>query len=150
MKTIRATLAIAATGLLLAACSTAGTGAGGTSDEQQPQGESELVETTDLDIAGGWVLGDNQDITLEITKTGQASGSGGCNSYNTTIGRDPATDALVVGPVVSTRMACDEAVMNAESEYFAQLEAVVAGSVDGATLTLTTTDDDSLIFTAAG
>lgn len=150
MKTIRTTLAIAATGLLLAACSTAGTGSAGTADEQQPQGESQLVETTDLDLAGAWVLGDNQDITLEITSTGQASGSGGCNTYSTTIGRDSATDALVVGPIVSTRMACDEDVMNAESDYFAQLEAVISGSAEGATLTLTTTEDETLSFTAAG
>ena len=48
--------------------------------------------------------------------TGQISGSGGCNSFNAAIG-----EGFAIGPIASTRMACEQAVMDQESAFFAWL-----------------------------
>ena len=48
--------------------------------------------------------------------TGEISGSGGCNGYNAVI--DATTGSFTVGPIASTRKACDQAVMDQEGGYF--------------------------------
>lgn len=141
-------LVLSVAALALVACSSPG-GSGSTDATSSPAGDSELVATGDLAIAGSWRLTSNPAITLEITAEGEASGSGGCNTYRTSIGQDPATGNLVVGPAISTRMACEQSVMDAETAYLTSLEAVVSGEAGDVALTLETVDGDTLVFEAA-
>ncbi len=48
--------------------------------------------------------------------TGEISGTGGCNAYNAAIGEN-----FTVGPIASTQKACQAAVMEQETTYFAWL-----------------------------
>jgi heat shock protein HslJ len=48
--------------------------------------------------------------------TGEISGSGGCNAYNAAIGEN-----FVIGPIASTKKACQGPVMEQETTYFAWL-----------------------------
>jgi heat shock protein HslJ len=73
-------------------------------------------------------------ITLQLGADGRASGRGGCNGYG-----GPYTlagDALHVGPLASTRMACAPALMDQEQRYFDTLAQVARYAVadDGALL----------------
>ena len=70
-------------------------------------------------------------ITAEF-RDGTISGNGGCNRYN-----GPATiqgQQLTVGPIVSTKMACDA--MEAEQQFLAALQAVTSWEITGQTLSL--------------
>lgn len=154
-RRLSAALATGALALVLASCASDGAGSSdaespAASESAQPEGDSQMIQQTDLDIAGSWALADNEAITLEISPEGVAAGSGGCNQISTTIHRDvTAPDSpLVVGPAISTRMACDDAVMDAENAFLQALESVTAGEVDGDTLTLTTLDGETLVFTS--
>jgi heat shock protein HslJ len=51
---------------------------------------------------------------------GQVSGSGGCNTFNGPY--QSTANTLSIGPLASTRMACDQPVMDQETAYFAALE----------------------------
>ncbi len=48
--------------------------------------------------------------------TGEISGSGGCNAYNAAI--DATAGSFTVGPIASTRRACDQPLMDQEGGYF--------------------------------
>ncbi|ROR95973.1 META domain-containing protein [Salana multivorans] len=156
-RAARTSIALVAAIVLLAACASGGDS--GTADATGDATESgattdapatESAEGADPGIAGSWVLADDPAITLEVTETGQVSGSGGCNTYMTTVTRDEATGDLTFGPAASTRMACEQAVMDAEHAYLTRLETVTRGTVDGASLVLGTSDGDELVFTSAG
>ncbi len=72
-----------------------------------------------------------ENITAEL-RDGTISGNGGCNQYN-----GPATiqgQQLTVGPLVSTKMACDA--MQAEGQFLTVLQAVTAWEIADQTLTL--------------
>ena len=58
-------------------------------------------------------------ITAIFGADGSLSGNGGCNSYNSTYKVDG--DKITIGPVSSTRMACEQDVMDQEQAYFAAL-----------------------------
>lgn len=157
----RASIALVSATVLLAACASGAASDSGASDTPATDataadptvdsGETtEGAEGADPGIAGSWVLADDAAITLEVTETGQVSGSGGCNTYMTTVTRDEATGDLAFGPAASTRMACEQAVMDAEHAYLTRLETVTRGTVDGGSLVLETTDGDDLVFTSAG
>jgi len=68
--------------------------------------------------------------------TGKVNGSGGCNAYNGSIGEN-----FVVGPIGSTRKACEPAVMDQENAFFAWLGAAYGFDRAG---------DQLLISTAQG
>ncbi|MFN2270399.1 MAG: META domain-containing protein [Anaerolineae bacterium] len=65
--------------------------------------------------------------------TGTMSGSGGCNAYNTAIGEN-----FAVGPIASTARACETAVMDQESAYFAWLASAYTYSRAGDQLLIST------------
>ena len=97
-RAARTSIALVAAIVLLAACASGGDS--GTADAAGDVTESgattdapatESAEGADPGIAGSWVLADDPAITLEVTETGQVSGSGGCNTYMTTVTRDEAT-----------------------------------------------------------
>jgi heat shock protein HslJ len=52
--------------------------------------------------------------------SGVVTGSGGCNTYSAPYQSTPTS--LNIGPVAATRMACEQAIMDQETAYFAALE----------------------------
>lgn len=74
--------------------------------------------------------------TLTATFTADAvSGSSGCNTYNGSYTLDG--DALKIGPLATTRMACDPAAtMDQETQFLAALAASTTVEQTGATVTL--------------
>lgn len=71
------------------------------------------------DLAGTGVI-DDALATLEFTEAGRVSGRGSCNQFS-----GPVTvtgSAISFGPLVSTMMACAEAVMNQETRYLKALQ----------------------------
>ena len=75
------------------------------------------------DILGGGVI-DNVQTTLIITEDGTVSGMGGCNGYGGTARIDG--EAIEFGQIVSTQMACAEAIMNQELTFFDALGRVAS------------------------
>jgi heat shock protein HslJ len=72
------------------------------------------------DLSGGGVL-DNVQATLTFPETGKVAGNGSCNRFF-----GPAEingDAIKLGPLASSRMACPEAAMNQETKYLEALQA---------------------------
>jgi heat shock protein HslJ len=68
----------------------------------------------------------NAPITLTFAETGVA-GSAGCNQYNGSFQFD--NDTLTVGELVTTRMACEDAVMTQETAYIAALQSAASFAV---------------------
>lgn len=79
------------------------------------------------DIAGGGVI-DTAQTTLILAEDGSVSGRGGCNSYGGAATIDG--DRITVGQIVSTEMACVEAVMNQEQKFFEMLAKVASFRID--------------------
>lgn len=70
----------------------------------------------------GQGIADRVESTLSIDANGRASGLGGCNRYfgDVTFADD---GTIEFGPLGSTRMACPEAAMDQEQNFFAALTA---------------------------
>ena len=79
------------------------------------------------DILGGGVV-DNAQTTLTIAEDGAVSGRGGCNSYGGRAQIDGET--IEFGQLVSTQMACAEALMNQEHNFFEALGRVASFRID--------------------
>ena len=76
------------------------------------------------------------DAVLRISfEDGRISVSGGCNGMGGDVTFEG--DAMTVGPMMSTQMACDQSLMDQDSAVQAFLTAGTTVSVDGDTLTLT-------------
>ena len=76
------------------------------------------------------------DISLGFGADGEVAGSGGCNRY---FGPYQSKDAtLQVGPIASTRMACEapEGVMDQETQYLTALQEAATYTIEGSTLTI--------------
>ena len=91
-------------------------------------------------LTGNWVLqslnGNPLAPDTQITanfNNGQLSGSGGCNSYNTTYAIDGAR--IVIDPPVFTQMMCPEPVMQQENAYAQALTFAASYEVTGSSLT---------------
>ena len=80
-----------------------------------------------------WALVGGRGQTL-LLDGGHASGSGGCNRFAG--GYELAHDRLSFQPLASTRMACEPAVLQAESDYFAALERTAQASLADGELVL--------------
>ena len=79
------------------------------------------------DIAGGGVI-DTAQTTLILAEDGAVSGRGGCNSYG---GKATVEqDKISFGQLVSTQMACPEALMDQESKFFEALGHATAFRID--------------------
>lgn len=143
MRILRILLAAAAV-TVLAACS-------GTSSDEEPLDEAEETAQAaeggaTLDMTGDWTLAsgsgadgeiaivDGAPITMIVAEDGSVSGNASCNQY-TTVATIEGSD-VSFGLVATTMMACEDAVMAAESAYVAALGEVNAGQLDGDTLTL--------------
>jgi len=87
-----------------------------------------------------WILVDTLPGTevKALFENGQVSGSAGCNSYSgtyvtTTVDR---VNKIRIGPLASTMMMCEEAVMDQETAYLAALQSASSYAIEGNVLTL--------------
>ena len=80
-----------------------------------------------------WRLAEGSGQTL-LLDGGHASGSGGCNRFAGGYALDG--DRLSFEPLASTRMACEPAVLQAESDYFAALGLTAQASLADGELVL--------------
>jgi len=78
-------------------------------------------------------------ITAEFGADNALSGFGGCNTYTSTW-TTTEPDGLTIGPVASTRKACEQELMDTEQQYFAALAKVATYQVEGNSLTLRDAD----------
>jgi len=119
-------------------------------------GSEELGSVSLQDLNGtSWVLQDfnfdqqpvspDTEITAEFAD-GQISGSAGCNNYNAPLSSDGG-QALTVGPVISTQVACPEPQMSEETEYLAALQGAMQWSYLSGKLALTYQNQDGSIGT---
>ena len=89
-------------------------------------------------------------VTAEFGADGTVSGSGGCNTYTAPY-TTPAAGQITIGPVASTKMACPEAEMQIEQNYFTALANATTYEIDGTTLTLRDANGATQVsFTSAG
>ncbi len=97
-------------------------------------------------INNGLVVG-GVSITANFVPGGQLNGNGGCNTYNTTYQTNDGF-RLLINPVTSTQIACDQAIMDQENVYFNLLPQMTRFTRDGANLTLTDTNGtQTMVFT---
>jgi heat shock protein HslJ len=99
------------------------------------QGDSSLEGTV-------WVLDgtlSDTQITAEFSG-GTISGSGGCNTYAgpyTSTRMAGPTNNISIGELATSRIACEEAVMNQEQAYLAALSTAQSYTIQGNALTIT-------------
>lgn len=74
------------------------------------------------------------EATATFAEDGTLAGNGSCNSYNASYTVDG--DAIEIGDVASTLMACEPDVMDQEAALFEGLSRAVSFEVEGSTLTL--------------
>ena len=76
------------------------------------------------------------EINLNFGADGQVSGNSGCNTYSG--GYQASGNALKVGPLASTMMACESpaGVMDQEQQYLAALQNAATYEIAGDTLTI--------------
>lgn len=95
------------------------------------------------DIGGGGVL-DRVQTTLDLSDDGQVSGSGGCNRIGGQARIDG--DGISFGQMISTMMACPEAVMAQEAKFIAALEQARGWQLDAAQGKLSLLDDQGQVL----
>ena len=78
------------------------------------------------------------DLTANFGADGQLTGNGGCNTYSASYKIDG--DKITIGPAVSTKKACEQAVMDQEQQYLAALSTAATYRIDGSKLELRTAD----------
>lgn len=125
MKRFSIAASILVTAFGLAAC--ASDDGDGSTPSNGPYGKWKVVEIGTL-VAGA------ADTTLEIAQDGTVSGAGGCNGY----GGDATITggAIEFGPMISTQMACEPAIMEQELAYFTALQNVQGWRHQGGDLVL--------------
>lgn len=77
-------------------------------------------------------------LTATFTPDGQVAGSAGCNDFSGPYTLDGTS--LTVGPLVSTKKACDQAIMDQETQFLTALETPTTVEPSGATITLRAAD----------
>lgn len=97
------------------------------------------------ELSGSWTRTSAAGATQTIAfKNGKVSGTGGCNRYFGTFTLDGK--AVDFGPIGSTLMACEQAIMDDERAFFDALESATKAKAKGKTLTITG-PDGTLVFT---
>lgn len=100
--------------------------------EQALVGTWDVIQLATADAVTG-VL-DGTEPTIEFVDDGTLAASAGCNNGAGSWELDG--DQLTIGPLASTNMACEEPVMQQETDLFAALEASKQVQVTGDSLTL--------------
>ena len=77
-------------------------------------------------------------MTANFGEDGTLSGNSGCNEYNGPYKVDG--DKIDLGPFASTRMACDQPVMDQETQYLAALETAAKYQIMGNVMEMRTAD----------
>lgn len=107
--------------------------------------EWQLTTLIDGDAASSILAGTAPTLVVD-GPAGRISGNAGCNSYGGSAAF--AGQSVEVGPLVSTKMACDKTVMDQEIIFLEVLGAAVTWEIDGITLRLTAADGRALEFRA--
>ncbi|MGH2523598.1 MAG: META domain-containing protein [Anaerolineales bacterium] len=130
--------------LMLAACAPAATPPAASSTDLPPVPANALAGTAWNLVSFGapgaeTPVVEGSTVTLEFQADGQATGSGGCNSYG---GAYQAQDgALSFSAIASTKMACaDEGMMQQEQRYFEALQSASGYELTGDQLAITYAD----------
>jgi hypothetical protein len=124
-----------------------------TSPKERSLVASDHVEVTfsgEYTLEGTTWLLDKTIPGSEITvlfANGEVSGSAGCNTYQGTYRstRAAGRNTIEIGPLATTRMMCDEPLMDQESLYLAALESATGYTLEGFALTISY-PGGSLIF----
>ena len=98
------------------------------------------------------------EITAEFTaatatEEALVEGSAGCNTYlGTYVVRTRAVgrNTMEIGPLATTRMACDQSLMDQEALYLTALEAATSYRIEGFTLTITYPGGELLFYDKDG
>jgi heat shock protein HslJ len=116
-----------------------------------PTGGAELANTK-WKLSGAaydTAVTDASGITLDFADA-DASGNAGVNSYNASY-TSAADGSLTFGPIASTKMAGEQAAMDAEAKYLEALQSVTAYSVNAeGLLDLFAGPDQVLTFVTGG
>ncbi len=83
-------------------------------------------------IGQGVIAPGSPNITLSFTSQSQLNGSGGCNSYSANYTIDGTS--ISIGPITTSKLSCNEAVMKMEQTYFATLLGATSFELSGGTL----------------
>lgn len=78
------------------------------------------------------------DLTANFGADGMLGGNSGCNEYSAPYQIDG--DKITIGPANSTRKACEQAVMDQETQYLAALQSAATYRIDGSKLEMRTAD----------
>ena len=130
--------------LLALAAALLAVGCGGDDDDAS---DGPPFEGTEWTLASGVDVPEDAVPTL-LLEEGNASGFGGCNTYTGDYELDG--DAISIGPLAGTLMACEVQKMAVEGAYMPALEAADAWSIDGDELVLSSGDEETLRFSGPG
>lgn len=93
-------------------------------------------------IDGDWRPAASEQAFVRFLSDGKVNGFAGCNRF---FGSYVATDKTIeIGPLGSTRMACDQAIMAAENEFLAAIQSATRYRTGADQLILTSEDGSSL------
>ena len=94
------------------------------------------------------VVGVIGDARLEISfDDGKVSGNAGCNTFHGNYTNGDGT--VAIGPLATTRRACEEPLMTQEREFLAALASTVKWSIDGNVLDMHRADGERTIWAVA-
>jgi len=89
---------------------------------------------------GSWRTSTNGVVqTITFTEDGNVSGDSGCNRF--VGGYRTQLQAIVIGPLASTMMACEQKKMDAEATFLVRLQAAVSYTATARVLRLHTPKD---------
>jgi heat shock protein HslJ len=84
------------------------------------------------------------EVTIDLAEDGSASGSGGCNSFNTSYETGDG-NTISFGPIASTAMACEQDVSDQEAAVLGALDSAATYEIVGEVLTLNDADGGFLV-----
>lgn len=124
---------VAVVAILVAACSTGAASPAPSAAASEASSASGSAAPLSLDGTSwrlsDYVSPDGQVVTVPAAVTpllafqdGQLTGNAGCNTFNASY--TVTGDTIEIGPVMSTKMACEEPMASVEAAYLAALEAV--------------------------
>lgn len=111
---------------------TADTARGASASSREPTAGALTGTAWRLAELSGAAVVDKVQATLEFARGGKAAGSGSCNRFSGSV--DVAGDSIRFGPLVTTRMACPDAVMRQEDLYLKALGNAERYTREGTTL----------------
>ena len=128
---------------------TSATGATLRFDQQPPPQLSGVKwKVTSFNNGRHAVVGVTGDTRLEISfADGKVSGNAGCNTFHGTYTSHDGT--IEVGPLATSRRACEESLMTQEREFLAALASAVKWSIDGNVLDMHRADGERAIWAVA-